>query len=495
MSPKRKRSKLQDANAQNAENAQVENEPNRKQPKREMQLLTLNDDCLRSILGKLSLSDLCVVSKVCVRLQSLATETFTRCHKEKVMTLQNITDAGLLTSMPNEKYIKCFAKHIQNVTIGKAFQTKATMKQLSKFYKTTGGPKPIKVLRFEGRGRGGFRQQHGPALKTLANTVESLIISNAKIYGDLNECILKHMPNLKQLTLWMGFEQPHTENINWMEQTYSNLEYFAWHSDKELAVHKLNQFVALNPKLNFISLLCKSQRTLDCLNTVNVHVNQLFFVLNGNMAVSLRALCVLCKQRICHRLHLKIPDRCRSELTRNMNQLIELAPHIEGLYFENTIINDNLARALVSFDQLKVLQFNISANAAILSKVPSLEEIFAYWGVNSSNFVRYREAMLVYVLATPTLKKMYFRNNSQSFVRFKFNELDEGRRSLSGAKKLKIYFKTEEMHFTGQLSGVKCDFDTIEVLRVETEHVNNPLITEYLTTKQLTEDPYYGRRY
>lgn len=164
--------------------------------------------------------------------------------------------------------------------------------------------------------------------------------------------------------------------------------------------------------------------------------------------------------------------------------------YIEGLYFENTGIDATLARTIITFEHLKVLQMNIAASAQLLSKSLSLEEIYAYWGVNSKNFKLYQQAMLTYAEKTPTLKKIYMRNNSQPFERFDFDEIDLARQELDGAKKLKIYFKTEEWNFTGKLNAINCDYDMVEIVRVETEHVANPLITEYLTTKQLSSSPY-----
>lgn len=105
--------------------------------------------------------------------------------------------------------------------------------------------------------------------------------------------------------------------------------------------------------------------------------------------------------------------------------------------------------------------------------------------------------MITYAENTPTLKKIYMRNNSQRFDRFEFDELDLARKELVGANKLKLYFKTDEWDFTGTLDDICCDYDMVQILRVETEHVDNPLITEYLTTRALSHSPYldyvYGR--
>lgn len=73
------------------------------------------------------------------------------------------------------------------------------------------------------------------------------------------------------------------------------------------------------------------------------------------------------------RLHLKFPDYAgRTLLTQNMPQFIQLARYIDGLYFEKIGINDTLARTLITFDNLKVLQVSFSMGAPILANIPTL---------------------------------------------------------------------------------------------------------------------------
>lgn len=500
MPPKRKRMKR--SVAQEPEDEVVEKKPKRKsQPKSKMPFMSLNDDCISVILGKLSLSNLCAVSKTCKRLQALATDQFMRYHKSKVLTINNVTENDDLVLWSKEpEFIQCFEKNIQNVTFGKALATKPTLRAVNKVYRLKNSAQrvPIKTLRIDGWTRG-LRMTHRPSLVNLVKDVESLTISNTKIYGDLNECLLKHIPNLKRLTLWQKIEvEPGADPINWMEQTYPKLEYFAWHSDKKPPPDDLNRFFELNPNINFFSLHSNSPETIGQLLNEGIHIDELYIdIRSTSIPVIFNDLRVFCEQQQCKRLHLKFADSARPKLNANLGQFILLGPYIEGLYFEKNSIDPHLARTIITFDQLKVMQLNIAVNADILSQAPNLEEIFAYWGVDKSNFKKYQEAMTTYAKNTRTLKKIYLRNNSQPFERFEFHQLDEARKELADAKKLKIYFKTEDSHLTGKLSAVKCDFDMVEVVRVETEHVVNPLITEYLTTKQLSMDPYlnylYGR--
>lgn len=503
MASKPKRMKLNKPATQKLEDEPVEDEKQRYEPKRisDVSFMTLNNDCIFAILQKLSLSNLCAISQTCQRLQTLAFDHFKRCHKSKVLTITDAKENGQLVVWPKEeKYIRCFEKCIQNVTFEKSLAKKSILRDVYKVYRFKKMDKmaPIKTLRIEGWGRG-IRMSHRPALANLVKDVESITIANTKVLGDLNECLLKHIPNMKRLTLWQKFiEEPGTDTVNWMQQIYPKLEYFAWHADQNVPVGGLMLLFELNPNINFFSLYSKSRDTLGQLFNEGIRIDELFVVLNrSNMTAMFSDLQIMCEQQFCKRLHLKFSDAARPMLTTNLGPFMLLGPYIEGLYFEKLGIDMNLTQIIMTFDHLKVLQLNVAVNANFLSKIVSLEEIYAYWGVDKTNFNKYQAAMLTYAKNTPKLKKIYLRNNSQPFDRFDFVNLDLARKDLHGANKLKIYFKSEECSFTGKLNAIECDYDMVEIVRVETEHVDNPLITEYLTTKQLSQSPWldyiYGR--
>lgn len=153
-----------------------------KPKKKKTSILSLNDDCLDTILRKLSLSDLCAVSETCKRLKILASQHFMRYHKSKVMTIQDVDkDEKLVLRHKDEEYIRCFEKCIQNVTFDKSLALKATLRSVNKVYhsKQTEQMAPIKTLRIDGWGRG-IRMSHRPALANLVANVESITVANTK---------------------------------------------------------------------------------------------------------------------------------------------------------------------------------------------------------------------------------------------------------------------------------------------------------------------------
>lgn len=305
---------------------------------------------------------------------------------------------------------------------------------------------------------------------------------------------------MNRLTIWKkdDINDGNQMTYQWMESTYPNLKYFAWHTNSKLPIGLAKFFFETNPGINFFSLQTRSRNTLRQLIERNIRVNELFFTMDGaaNIFADLQALCVQQGTR----LHLKFPDgAARTMLTNNMSQFIQLAQYIDGLYFEDSGISDNLAQTLTTFDNLKVLQLNISMGAQILTGIQTLQVIYAYWGVNHSNFRNYREAMMIYASRLPNLKRIYMRNNSQKFERFDFDEFDAARIRLADACKLKIHFRTDELAHMGALNDIQREYDSIEIDRVETEEIKNPLVTDYLIGQNLTQSSsdymrnHYGR--
>lgn len=482
-----KRLKLEAESAQTSYDESVDTLPEKAKRKTkpktvqtDLEFLSLNDYCLYAIFENLSLNDVCAVSQTCQRLYEVCVTHFQRCHKEKVLTIHNVRKNGNLEYHPkNEKYVNVFANNIQNVTLSKPFAVKANLKELSRIYKAQ-EVASIKELRFDSWGRG-VRSTQSRLLANLVKDVESVTFSNTKVCGDLNECALQFMPKLKELTLWGKLIEPKDEPVNWMNHTYRKLERFSCHLEQNLPLVKIKHFLSINPNIKICSLRINSN-SIEQLIQESIPIDELFVEI-FHIIPSLDNLLVLCQQQPC-RLHLKFNQTNIITLKRFLGKLESLAPYIEGLYFENSI-DAELANLLLGFENLKVIQFTITSNADIVCRIPNLQEIYVFWGVNSSNFQQYRQAMMTFARRAPKLKKIYVRNNSQTFDKFKFNDMNAERRLLPGAEKLKIYIRTDELYYMGKLNDIERNYDLVEIVRVESENVKNPLIDEYLTTKQL----------
>lgn len=173
---------------------------------------------------------------------------------------------------------------------------------------------------------------------------------------------------------------------------------------------------------------------------------------------------------------------------RSSNSLLHLKSSlVQGpIDFQNlTVVLLFLLKVIVKCDHLKSIQLNIppKKKATWLTTLPNLENIFIYQALSVGTFSKYHMVMTMLAGEMKQLKKVYVRNNSRKFDQFGLGDFDAARRGLTGAEKLKIYFKSDETDKTGRLNGTVCDFDKIEALRVETESFTNPLVTEYLTIK------------
>lgn len=484
-------------------------------------ILSLNNDCCLSILELLPLNDLCSVSQTCKQFQALSIDIYRRRHKSKVLIIENISHDGNMTFGPDERYTKCFAEYIQNVSLSQNVASKTGLAGLGAFYrakvktdydsdsdeaaeksqmdeqssdektKIDDGPitTPITSLRFE-NWRSGLRKSHGLLLADIVQDVEVVTFSNTKVFGDLNKNMLQFLPNMNSLTLWETFDEPLDDTkIDWMEQIYPKLKYFAWHLEREVPVEKIKRFLQENPSIRTFSLQSSKRKTINALVGEGIRVDELFFdVTCWDALADLRD---LCEQQIgvC-RLHLKFRDSIRASLSvgQNLQNLIALTPYIEGLYFEDTFVDEELANVSAKCERLKMIQLNLQTVKKMkwLATIPNLEEVFVYRGVSIPTFAKYHKVLMMLVGQVQKLKKIYIRNNSRKFNEFGLDELNDERCKMTDSAKLKIYFKSDETTNSGRLDAVVCEFDKIEAMLVESETFDNPLVTEYLTTKGLS---------
>lgn len=491
--PKRKRRRIQESkNVGLAKEKTAESNvlPENSDGKSTTTFLSLNDDCCTAIFERLPLATLYVVSKTCTRFQRLAAAIFTRQNSSKVVTIKGMADDGELNMGPDEQYVKTFGKFIKNVTLDGCCTNTMVLEKLKAMYMENGQIcSPIVALRFE-NDNSGLNESHCKTIADIAKGVEWMTLANVKIDGDLNEVMLHLMPNLKGLTLWKKMDEPSDdEKVNWMDKSYPKLEYFAWHLDREIPLAKYKRFLQANPNIETFSLLSKSQETIDQLIEQQIHVDELFFVVPSNVAAALNALQQLNKKLLVKRLHLKFADSVRNALKSQLNRLTALGPRIEGLYFEQTDIDKLLTKIISKFENLKMLQLNISkyvTDLGAIASITQLQEVFVYWSLNYINWSANLKALRTFASNTPHLQKIYLRNNARNFGTFEFSNHSKLRRNLANAKKLKIYVKTDETKATGPFPKRR-DYGMVEAVRVETEIVKNPLINEFLTTVPLAQ--------
>lgn len=256
-------------------------------------LLSLDDDCFFSIFNRLSLIDLCSIGQTCQRLQQLCSQHFMHRHKSKILIIEKVVDnENMIIGPKGEKYIEVFTSSSRNVTLGQHLSSKAALKRLAKFFKFNEMAK-IKNLRFESWKRG-LMENHGRLIADMIDEVKSFTLTNSKVVGDLHECILQFLPMMNRFTYRNKDNINNGMSFQWLENTYPNLRYFAWHTDMELPIDLVRRFFEINPAINVFSLQSRSQITLRQLIERNIHINELFFTVSGNPNVfaDLQNLCV-----------------------------------------------------------------------------------------------------------------------------------------------------------------------------------------------------------
>lgn len=344
-------------------------------------IMMLNDDCFFAILDKLRLDDLCAIGKTCERLQRLCGDYFSRYHRNKALNIYygkrtHMNKYGIRITPITEKYSKCFP--IQNWILDKNKNDTAKTKpqQLVDFCKLHRmAPKTILFYNHV------LEEGHGCILADLLENVESIAFSHMEIHmGELNETILKFMPNLEELTLLSTMDL-FGEQGDWWNESYPTLERFSWYLNEqdEIPFEKFERFLGSNSNIKFISLRSKSVKTIEKLIEKNIHINELFFdafmlVYKKNIPKVLGILHTLFDRGLCYRLHLNIQSLSQKLLNKHLNGLATLGPYIEGFYLSR-VIDKKLADLLISFDKLKVLKCERSEDDNPLTAIPSLEVI------------------------------------------------------------------------------------------------------------------------
>lgn len=337
----------------------------------------------------------------------------------------------------------------------------------------------------------------------ILQNVESLTIENTSINADLNGRLFTLMPSLKKFTVLIFPDRPINDilsrysNTAWLQQPCPTLEHFVWHvglshrqSISQFPSTEIKRFLTLNSGIKFISLRLDSKEQLKVLMASDIPVNELFFAVNEcsstTIAEIMEDLKIICGSRKSAkkveetRLHLQI----NGIFEENSDRLELLAPYLVGLYFE-CMVPKCFAPIFPKLFKLKVLQaIEYIPNIELLRVLPNLEEIYIPCLRRPLSYFEAGNRTLATGL--PKLKTLFlnhylFRslNNLLSFGSDSFDdenfevfaEIDDERKKLPGAKRLKVYLEVEH-----GLNEVKTDFDTIAIERSQSEAITNPFI-------------------
>lgn len=503
---------MADSKAQKIDNSTKSNAKpvGTKSKKQSTEFLALNDSCCLEIFKYLPLNDVCALSQTCRRMYALGSNHFMLNYESKVLVYIDSCNlsfnGGLLHTFPYMKdanYASCFAEKIQNVTLLKHFSTIQAMKELNTIYQCgnddeNSNVSAIKTLRLLDWKVPVSRALCTPITAILKN-VESFTVENISIDVDLNNRLFAFMPNLKQLTV-LTFPDRQTNdvlsNITWLQQACPTLEYFSWHvapnhqrPEAQFPAMEIEQFLKLNSGIKFVSLRLDSKEQLNILMASDITVSELFFTMNKcgtDITEIIADLMVICESRKSMdrtkqtRLHLQINGY---QFKENPGQLEFLAPYIVGLYFESFVLKC-FAPVFPKLINLQVLQaIEYVPAVELLCLLPSLDEM--YISCLRKPISYYENDIRMLATRLPKLKKLFlnrylYRCFNNLLVdpdyfgeeNFKyFGEINAKRKKFPSVKKLKVYLEVEQ-----DLDEVKTDYDTMEIVRSQTEAITNPFV-------------------
>lgn len=180
-----------------------------------------------------------------------------------------------MTWPSSEKYMDLFPTSCRNMVLGPKFTSQAKLKRLVDFSKIN-QMTPIRTLHLDGWQKR-LTVDHGRIMAEILKEVESFTLSNSKVYGDMHDCILQYMPNLKSLKISQKKPSFWLDNHQWLTNAYPKLEYFAWHDNTFLSIQ---EFLRTNTSIRFFSFKADMQNAIKDMVSQNIRIDELFFTLN-----------------------------------------------------------------------------------------------------------------------------------------------------------------------------------------------------------------------
>lgn len=247
----------------------------------QMNVISINDNCLEEISEWLSLPDLVSLSMTCKRMQSVVSSYFSRKYPTKRMTVKMDREQRI-EFWPREKYVQRFREYFQNIAI--RGRQPAIFRHLGRMCNKT--PKKIRILEAHA-----LTSMHGKCIEEALNNVEIVEFEECSFATDFYDSFLKYCLNLKQLVLKSFTECTHSGIKNkWLLQKYPHMKHLNWSFD-ESPPEELKTFFHRNPNvcsfaaskypLEITNLIMKAGVRLDelCLDIgfgVDLNMKQIF---------------------------------------------------------------------------------------------------------------------------------------------------------------------------------------------------------------------------
>lgn len=330
-------------------------------------LLDLNDASIQLILDKLTFNEIIAMALTCKLLFGLSHKWFFDACPYQAQEVDDIeARSGILKFPGCEKYVAVFSR-INKVSLGASMgQSMENVMQL--FHN-----KSLTEIRF-----GNWRPMRASHLKKVSGMFErtkTVIFTDMKFAEEPYKLILKHMPAMERLEIWKNLNIAGDNKTEWLHHTYPNLKHFAWYMKADPNIAEMIKLFEANPQIECFSLLSDNMETVNCCTKAGINITKLFLKIEDNLILTLIELKQFCANNNEKRLHLLIADKCREELSKNLNIMTALSKNIDGLYFNKTAVEKPLITAINQIGHLKCLQLR-SSKLANTFELQRLEEVF-----------------------------------------------------------------------------------------------------------------------
>lgn len=416
-------------------------------------IFKLNIGCFFDIFDWLSLKDLIAIASTCKRLQEIAGKFYQINYQAKSARCEN--DGLYISRIP----ANIFSEYIRKISI--------SGDRLAAYrYIGLNCGDSIKQIRVYGSlTHSSFQQISG-----ILNGVEALEFNDCIITDEFYENYLKLCPNLKSLSVSRSSKSRDSGTVvgttnNWLCQSYPTIEHFELSELHDLELNELKVFFGKNPNIRTFSTDAKSLWiNRDVLKQTNVKFDTFAINICLSKIVDTNYRLIKLKDSI-YQLLIELYERGFYERLHLYVYFVE-QPDIDLLLSLNAIemLNGDVVRVDRPLYNVKascvcypdeILNINCLPNNLL-----NLERIYFF------EITFDRILPLIYGLAKLKVIKISQLKDKDQFGKINLMALNERRKQLKGAYKVRIYVR-EDVFLATKWTVNAVDFDFIELKRFE----------------------------
>lgn len=434
-------------------------------------LQILDDNCILQIFKYLDIKNLCQMGHTSQRLRRLGKDYFVLQYPVEAIKLERFErrECNLLNYWKFKNYIQCFGDYKMLILDSKSLNGQKAVLKLINAQSNKPVENRIKKICFEYWGD--TRPKNFDLFRELAE-VRSIMISNTTKANSFYDSILQYWPAMHDL---MIRGESHCTNNDWLTKKYPKLKHLSLHTTNEFKWTDVQQLFEQNPNIT-VSLHSQNAENINRFMENGVRIIELHYQIKREAKSALNFLIKICAKSKSTRLHLLFSGEGRISLSDNIELLMDLKEKISGLYFDDDKdIDEKTATCIRKIEMLEVIQVPIGPNSESLVNLPQLKKVYMVRGMvrDTTTSTRYIALLLKFAGQCKTLQNLVFQDNINSLQDLSslFESLNDWRKTLDGAERLKVLIDTKLDY------DIELKFDAIDVSRIESVNVD-PLVKD-----------------